>query len=207
MKFIQNKYTTWYNNIIHNAQNRCIDVYTENHHIIPRSLDGSDDESNLIRLTAKEHFICHLLLTKMTKGNARRKMLHAAWCMANLRIPGQERYKVSSGLYEIIKTKNAKALSEATTGRIGKNKGRVTTPEWREKLRQAGLGKKRSKESCAKQAATMTGRKRSQEECEAISNGLKGRVSPTKGLKFSDETRAKMSAARKAYHAQQIIMF
>jgi hypothetical protein len=39
--------------------------YVEKHHIIPRSLGGSDDKSNIVALTSKEHFVCHLLLTKM----------------------------------------------------------------------------------------------------------------------------------------------
>ena len=137
----------------------------------------------------------------MTTGSHRRSMCHAAWNMVNQKTKKQQRYKVTSRVYEAIKKSNSIALSEANTGKPSKNKGRVVTPEWREKLSQANLGKKRSAESRAKQAKTMTGRIRSKEECEAISNGLKGRISPTKGMKFSAETRAKMSTARKAVHA------
>jgi 5-methylcytosine-specific restriction endonuclease McrA len=46
-KIIQNRFT----NPI------CDDTYTETHHIIPRSLGGIDSENNLIKLTAKEHYI------------------------------------------------------------------------------------------------------------------------------------------------------
>ena len=51
----------------------------EEHHIIPRCLGGSDDKSNLVKLTAKEHFICHLLLTKIYKKGSLEyyKMCHA----------------------------------------------------------------------------------------------------------------------------------
>ena len=41
------------------------DVYYERHHIIPRCLDGTDDAENLVLLTAREHFIVHLLLAKI----------------------------------------------------------------------------------------------------------------------------------------------
>lgn len=41
------------------------DVYCERHHIIPRSIGGEDDESNLVNLLPREHFFAHLLLTKM----------------------------------------------------------------------------------------------------------------------------------------------
>ena len=38
--------------------------YKERHHIIPRCTGGLDEEDNLIDLTAKEHFIAHMLLAK-----------------------------------------------------------------------------------------------------------------------------------------------
>ena len=58
-------YTKIYNDIINNRKQNLLDGYTETHHIIPRCLNGSNDKQNLVDLTAREHFICHLLLTKM----------------------------------------------------------------------------------------------------------------------------------------------
>ena len=40
-------------------------VYYEKHHIIPRCLGGTNEKSNLIYLTAEEHWIAHLLLVKI----------------------------------------------------------------------------------------------------------------------------------------------
>ena len=34
------------------------DGYGENHHIVPKSMGGSDDASNMIRLTAGDHYVC-----------------------------------------------------------------------------------------------------------------------------------------------------
>jgi len=45
-----------------------VDGYSEIHHVLPRSLGGTDDESNLIVLTSKEHFLAHVLLAKMHGG-------------------------------------------------------------------------------------------------------------------------------------------
>jgi len=45
------------------------DTYTEKHHIIPRALGGSDEPENIIRLTAREHFIAHLILWKIYGGS------------------------------------------------------------------------------------------------------------------------------------------
>ncbi len=196
--FIQNKYTKWYYDIIAKAQLRSGIGYTEKHHIIPKSIGGSDDKSNLVILTAREHFLCHLLLTKMTVGKHNRSMWHAAWKMANQKREYQDRYIVTSRIYEIIKVANAQALSEANTGKAKlSQRGRPKTEEHKEKLRRANLGKKRSDESKAKQSATMTGKKRSAEFCESVSKGLKGRVSPTKGMKYSNESKAKIAAARR----------
>ena len=47
--------------------------YTENHHIIPRSIDKSleKEKSNIVSLSAKEHFIAHALLVKIYKQSRR----------------------------------------------------------------------------------------------------------------------------------------
>ena len=63
--FTLNKYTKWYYAIVDRAKIRINDGYTENHHIIPKSLCGSNTKDNKVDLNAREHFICHLLLTKM----------------------------------------------------------------------------------------------------------------------------------------------
>jgi len=90
--FIDNKYTQWYYAIIERAIHRNNDGnYTERHHIIPdclyleRHRDGvagyllgdSNDQNNLVDLTAEEHFICHWLLTKMLTGKAYYQMENA----------------------------------------------------------------------------------------------------------------------------------
>lgn len=77
--FIDNKYKKWYENIIKNARGRLTSsgTYFENHHILPKSLGGDDDKENLVKLTAREHFLCHLLLTKFTTGIYKRKMCFA----------------------------------------------------------------------------------------------------------------------------------
>ena len=48
--------------IIERAQNRTLEGYSELHHILPKCLGGNDDKNNLIKLTAREHFIIHKIL-------------------------------------------------------------------------------------------------------------------------------------------------
>lgn len=117
--YLPNKYTTWYYDIINSAQSRLItlDEYTEVHHIIPRSLGGTNDKSNLVRLTSREHFICHLLLTKMVTGSAKRSMSYALWGMCNQKNEHQQRHSVSSRTYQYAKDSANRSLSEERKGK------------------------------------------------------------------------------------------
>jgi len=42
--------------------------YTEKHHIIPKWMGGNDNTENIVRLSLREHFHCHLLLWKHYKS-------------------------------------------------------------------------------------------------------------------------------------------
>lgn len=77
--YLQNKYATWYYSIIEKSKLRILpkSTYVEKHHIVPRCLGGNNLKENIATLTAREHFVCHYLLTKMTSGNIRHKMLSA----------------------------------------------------------------------------------------------------------------------------------
>ena len=79
--FIDNKYTALYYRIVDkvNSKNR-LKVTGDSlqfHHIIPRSLGGTDDEKNLILCSLQEHRVCHKLLVKMTVGCDHYKMAYA----------------------------------------------------------------------------------------------------------------------------------
>ena len=82
--FIQNKYTKLYFKIISQGTKiKPNNLYTERHHIIPRSLGGVDKKDNIVYLTATKHFECHRLLIKMTDGLEKGKMWNALWRMMN----------------------------------------------------------------------------------------------------------------------------
>ena len=53
---------------VRNFTNRKVQ-YFEKHHIIPHCLGGSDDDSNLVNLTAREHFLAHWLLHRIYPDN------------------------------------------------------------------------------------------------------------------------------------------
>jgi hypothetical protein len=65
--FIDCKYKTWYFNIIETAKNRELHQpeLVEEHHIIPKCMGGKDLSDNLVKLSPREHFICHWILIKI----------------------------------------------------------------------------------------------------------------------------------------------
>jgi hypothetical protein len=113
--YLQNKYTRIYNNIIERAKSRIISGYAETHHIIPKSIGGTNDTSNLVRLTAREHYICHRLLPKMLTGNDQYKMLTAVWFMSKDNT--QTKYRPNSRTYAYLKETYSKKQSEWMKGR------------------------------------------------------------------------------------------
>lgn len=172
MIFINNKYTNIYFNIIKSAQIRdLLSGYSEKHHIIPKSLGGSNKKDNLVILTAREHFICHWLLTKMVLGQDKYKMWNAFSCMLYRETDSQQRYKISSKVFENIKKEGSKIKSNRFSGennpmygRRGKDHpsfGKTVSAETKIKQSIAHYGQTRSLESRQKQSAKTKGRKQS----------------------------------------------
>lgn len=97
------KYAKWYKSLINTALSRKTKVIGEEHHIIPRSLGGADTSENLTLLTAREHFIAHLLLTKAVIGAENQyKMLKA---MKYMMFIGNERFGLSKNSKKYESTK------------------------------------------------------------------------------------------------------
>jgi hypothetical protein len=191
-----NKYTTWYTAITDRARTRKLEGYTERHHVIPKSLNGTDDNTNLVDLTAREHFICHWLLTKMYTGEAKSKMIYA---LNGMKRNGKftQRYEtlVTSRVYENLKKEFSIVHSATMKGRDPWNRGIPITEEQREKNRIAATGKKRSAEAIAKAVAKQLGQKRSEETKLKMSLASKGKstgpMSNENKLKISQGTRGK----------------
>ena len=113
------EYKQIYDNIINYRLDNPLNGYTEKHHILPRSLGGNDDKSNLVDLSAREHYICHLLLTKIyPKGSQEYyKMVKAYNLMAKASSDGQRRdYKINANLYENLRLELSNALSISQSG-------------------------------------------------------------------------------------------
>lgn len=130
MLFINNKYTKWYNQMIKSAIENPPTGYTEKHHILPKSLGGEDTDENLVVLSARQHYVCHQLLVRMTKDDAQHKMAHAAWLFM---IGNKQKhdYKITSRMYESAMRLRSKAVSKSTSAR---NKANWLDEEYRDRM-------------------------------------------------------------------------
>jgi hypothetical protein len=194
MIFIDNKYTRWYYNIVNCAKLRAITGYTEKHHIIPKSCGGDNSKDNLVRLTAREHFVCHLLLVRMVEGHFRYKMAYALNRMLTTNNNGnQDRYIPTSRKFEKIRLQ----ISNSLKGHSSPMKGRFHSEETKKKISEIHKGK----------PSALKGRPKSEETKKKISDARKGYKMPdstkkklsdaNKGKSYSDEYKKKMSERTK----------
>lgn len=104
-------------------------IYYELHHILPKSLFPlwAKRKDNLVLLTAKEHFFCHQLLTKIYPT---KQMFLALWKLCS---DGQNNV-CSPSEYEKIKLQCIKNKSFNTF------KGKTHTEEVRNKIRASKIG-------------------------------------------------------------------
>lgn len=212
-------YQKHYNRLIDMAKMRNKpDGYTERHHVVPRSMGGLEQKSNLVVLTAREHFLAHYLLAKINGGSQ--------WYAVMIFKAGNHRV-VNSRLYEIAKTKHAlwmsnkfkgQKLSEAHKSKIAKSLlgntrtlGTISSNETRNKISKSlfgntyNLGKTASAETKIKMSEARSGEKhhyfgkvRSEEVKLKLSRALSGR----KTKPWSDEVKAKMRSSALAYSAR-----
>lgn len=108
-------YLRIYNNIIDKRKIEKPIGYKERHHIIPYCISKNNNKDNLIDLTAREHFICHLLLVKIHKNDKYYYKLLNAFLMMNCKNDKQKRY-YNSRLYEYLKTEFSKLMSYINKG-------------------------------------------------------------------------------------------
>lgn len=111
--------------------------YGELHHIIPKSEGGDDSSENLVRLSAREHYIAHLLLARIYDD-------HKMWCAIHRLIHGNKKpyARITSRMYSVIKAQFSKKQSESKRGEKNPNFGKTFSAETRQKMSETRRGEK-----------------------------------------------------------------
>jgi len=152
----------------------------ERHHIIPQSLGGNNNKSNLVYLSCREHFLCHWLLVKMTEGEYYHKMVYALMGM-RAENKQQERYHTifTARVYEKYRIEHAEYHSKLMKSKnlVPWNKGRVLEGEELEQHRE------RTRNRII--------------DLDNRANGQKKRIAKIIGQKRTDETKRLMSLSSK----------
>jgi len=174
--FIQNIYARIYESFISKAKTRVKpNCYTEIHHILPKSLGGTDDISNLVVLTAEEHYKCHLLLCRFTYSIYRHKMLYASKMMINMKRSYQNRFIPNSRIYAWLKEKSAKSSSDLTKGKTYEELYGVEKAKEMRRKKSLPRGPQKP-ETVQKRAEKLKGLKRTEEQRERMSQSHKEEV-------------------------------
>ncbi len=169
---------------------KVLDGYFEKHHILPKSLGGGDEPYNLVLLTAREHFIAHLLLWKANPTN--RPLIRAAYLMGNRRKGAGGKIaiqtKINSREYKELREAYSEIASEFSSGEANYFYGKPLSAEIKQKIYETKV---------------KNGTCRKIEDRVKI---LKGRPIGKKhhmfGKRPSDESIAKMKASHKARDAR-----
>ena len=162
--------------------------YGEVHHIIPKSEGGDNSQDNLIRLSARDHYVAHLLLAKIYDDQ---KMYSAVIYMQT----GckNRKFKFNSRLYETIRKEYSSKISGKNHWNYGKpswNKGIPLSDEQKEKLRKALTGR-HLKESTKEK---LRGKTHTDEWKAKMSEKMSGKNNPFYGKSHTPETMKRIKA-------------
>jgi hypothetical protein len=189
-----NIYKKRYENFINSRSKRIIPegAYTEKHHILPKSLGGSNLSDNIIELTAREHFIAHWLLWKIYGGS----MIYAFNQMIGRSGNKIKSSRVYSALREDFSKKHSETMKKINKGENHPMFGKFHSEESKGKISKNLKEKYKDKEN-----HPFFERKHSEETKAEISRSKKERYKeeshPMLGKSHSEESKKKMSESLK----------
>lgn len=128
-----------YNQLCERSQTRQWAKFTyEKHHIVPKSMGGTDAKSNIAILTPREHALAHLLLVKFLTGAEKAKMIFALKTMISYR--NKHRNQLTTRQYETLR-QTFQTLSQTSEYRSMRSE--ITRAQWTPERRAAVAEKAR----------------------------------------------------------------
>ena len=195
-------YTAHYNRLIERARYRVLEGYSERHHVLPKCMEGDNKPSNIVELTAEEHYVAHQLLVKMypsVRGLATAAVRMAKQCTGNKAYGWlRKRHAIAAANFWKGRKRgpfSPEHLANMSAVRIGK-KGSPRSAECRARMSKKLRGRKISKEQIEKLVASRRGKPLSKEARAKISIAHIGNTHAL-GHRHSDEARKKMSEQRR----------
>lgn len=204
-------YQRIYDELMLSRQHRCLSgIYFEKHHIIPRSMGGSNEVTNLVKLTAREHFLAHWLLWRIHRNKQTAFAFRCMYKFVNHKekfssIAYQEmREAYSMELSNFNKNRSPESRKKLSDALIGnKNGAGKRSEETKRKMSNSQKGRIVSEESKKKNSIShignsfRKGKPASDETKQKISDSKKRKTSPNKGKSMSDEQKRKISKISK----------
>lgn len=184
------KYYTKYNQIVKHYKDLDLqksgELYTESHHIIPKSMGGDNSKENLVRVPARVHFLLHWMLYRIYRTSS----LANAWNSMRRDKHGN-RYKSKS--FDYIKTaiclfqkgqtpwnkgisptaESRLKMSMSHIGQVSPNKGKILSDKTKAKIAMSGKDRITSEDTKQKLSLSLRGKKLSNEHKEKISQNIK----------------------------------
>ena len=183
------EYRTKYRNIYIRLIIRCQNMtqeelsgYNERHHILPKCMGGSNKKSNIVLMPVRYHVIAHMVLSKAYPDNQNLKI--AVFCMFS--VGHEKRFSELNKMFSSREIKEIRQkIAKETSGENSPNYGLVRSEEFKEKVRQANIGKKASEETKKK-----------------MSDARSGDRNPFFGKHLTEEKKRKMSETKKRKFAE-----
>jgi hypothetical protein len=136
-------------------------------------MGGGNEQENLVKLSARQHFLAHWLLYKIHRTYE----LATAWHKMCYVGRGQDERKVNSRLFARAKEVRSKILSQRMSGSNNPFYGKRHDPETQERIRQKNIGKVLSSETRRKMSEKRKGVPKTEQHKQKI--GRKGLVALT----------------------------
>jgi hypothetical protein len=100
-------------------------VYYENHHVIMKSMGGTDEESNIVFLTPREHFLAHWLLWRIHRNRQTAFAFNTFCEMFKGKNHSKRTLKISSRSYQEAREAYSLTQKEKMKGVLNSNRSKI----------------------------------------------------------------------------------